>query len=211
MFRRDPTSASRFLQPDPIGFKGDASNLYRYCDNDPVDGRDPFGLEMEVASTISGKTNTVANWGVKYTFSASTGTNNLANVAGTKNNGPIPPGTYSIYERKGGLPVGDHISKAWILDRNDQKRGNDQVDDLPKEKGGGRFGFRFHEKVVGVPNLGSTGCAVASKAAVEIFAKAAASTSKGPSAHITSPPDKPGDPPTDFGRLPRIGTWKVGK
>src|SRR5439155_11981802 len=24
----------RFLQPDPIGFKGDASNLYRYCGND---------------------------------------------------------------------------------------------------------------------------------------------------------------------------------
>jgi RHS repeat-associated protein len=27
----------RFLQADPIGFKGDASNLYRYCHNDPVD------------------------------------------------------------------------------------------------------------------------------------------------------------------------------
>jgi RHS repeat-associated protein len=27
----------RFLQADPIGFKGDASNLYRYCHNDPED------------------------------------------------------------------------------------------------------------------------------------------------------------------------------
>jgi RHS repeat-associated protein len=34
----------RFLQPDPIGFKGDAGNLYRYCHNDPVDFSDPSGL-----------------------------------------------------------------------------------------------------------------------------------------------------------------------
>jgi RHS repeat-associated protein len=34
----------RFLQADPIGFKGDASNLYRYCGNDPVDRSDPMGL-----------------------------------------------------------------------------------------------------------------------------------------------------------------------
>jgi uncharacterized protein RhaS with RHS repeats len=34
----------RFLQSDPIGFKGDASNLYRYCGNDPVDRTDPMGL-----------------------------------------------------------------------------------------------------------------------------------------------------------------------
>jgi RHS repeat-associated protein len=34
----------RFLQSDPIGFKGDASNLYRYCHNDPEDFSDPMGL-----------------------------------------------------------------------------------------------------------------------------------------------------------------------
>jgi RHS repeat-associated protein len=34
----------RFLQPDPIGFKGDAANLYRYCGNDPIDRTDPAGL-----------------------------------------------------------------------------------------------------------------------------------------------------------------------
>jgi uncharacterized protein RhaS with RHS repeats len=34
----------RFLQSDPVGFKGDASNLYRYCGNDPVDKMDPMGL-----------------------------------------------------------------------------------------------------------------------------------------------------------------------
>lgn len=35
----------RFLQTDPIGFKGDASNLYRYCNNDPVNRTDPLGLD----------------------------------------------------------------------------------------------------------------------------------------------------------------------
>ena len=35
----------RFLQPDPIGFKGDASNLYRYCGNDWANKTDPTGLE----------------------------------------------------------------------------------------------------------------------------------------------------------------------
>jgi hypothetical protein len=35
----------RFLQADPIGFKGDGSNLYRYCGNDPIDKSDPMGLE----------------------------------------------------------------------------------------------------------------------------------------------------------------------
>jgi RHS repeat-associated protein len=34
----------RFIQADPIGFKGDGSNLYRYCGNDPVDRSDPTGL-----------------------------------------------------------------------------------------------------------------------------------------------------------------------
>ena len=36
----------RFLQPDPIGFKGDASNLYRYCGNDWANKTDPMGLDV---------------------------------------------------------------------------------------------------------------------------------------------------------------------
>jgi RHS repeat-associated protein len=34
----------RFLQADPIGFDGDATNLYRYCGNNPLSYADPFGL-----------------------------------------------------------------------------------------------------------------------------------------------------------------------
>ncbi len=33
----------RFLQPDPIGFEGDATNLYRYCGNNPTTASDPTG------------------------------------------------------------------------------------------------------------------------------------------------------------------------
>src|SRR5213082_3482633 len=39
---------NRFLQTDPIGFAGDALNLYRYCGDDPVDRNDPMGLELQV-------------------------------------------------------------------------------------------------------------------------------------------------------------------
>jgi RHS repeat-associated protein len=34
----------RFLQPDPIGFNGDRTNLYRYCGNNPSKWSDPTGL-----------------------------------------------------------------------------------------------------------------------------------------------------------------------
>jgi RHS repeat-associated protein len=36
----------RFLQPDPIGFGGDPTNLYRYVRNNPVNWRDPSGLDI---------------------------------------------------------------------------------------------------------------------------------------------------------------------
>jgi RHS repeat-associated protein len=34
----------RFLQPDPLGYLA-GLNLYRYCDNDPVNWLDPYGLD----------------------------------------------------------------------------------------------------------------------------------------------------------------------
>ncbi len=42
----------RFLQPDPIGFKGDASNLYRYCGNDWANRTDPTGLGERESNPI---------------------------------------------------------------------------------------------------------------------------------------------------------------
>jgi RHS repeat-associated protein len=42
----DPT-AQRFLQEDPAGFAG-GSNLYRYGDGNPTNGRDPSGLRFDI-------------------------------------------------------------------------------------------------------------------------------------------------------------------
>ena len=39
----------RFLQADPIGFNGDATNLYRYCGNNPLKLMDPSGTIVVVA------------------------------------------------------------------------------------------------------------------------------------------------------------------
>jgi RHS repeat-associated protein len=42
----------RFLQPDPIGFAGDPTNLYRYCGNNPVIYSDPTGEIPAVALAV---------------------------------------------------------------------------------------------------------------------------------------------------------------
>ena len=44
----------RFLQPDPIGFRG-GNNLYRYCRNNPVTRWDGFGLQDAVNRRIDGR------------------------------------------------------------------------------------------------------------------------------------------------------------
>jgi RHS repeat-associated protein len=41
----------RFVQSDPAGFSGDASNLYRYCSNNPLKKIDPLGLGPPSGST----------------------------------------------------------------------------------------------------------------------------------------------------------------
>jgi RHS repeat-associated protein len=45
-----------FLQPDPIGFKGDAANIYRFCNNNAVNRTDPMGLLQLTASTWNHQT-----------------------------------------------------------------------------------------------------------------------------------------------------------
>lgn len=42
----------RFLQPDPVGFKSDSSNLYRYCHNDWANQTDPTGLGERESNPI---------------------------------------------------------------------------------------------------------------------------------------------------------------
>ena len=42
----------RFYQTDPIGFEGDPLNLYRFCGNNPVIGRDPMGTQDAVDASL---------------------------------------------------------------------------------------------------------------------------------------------------------------
>jgi len=51
----------RFLQPDPIGFRGDRTNLYRYCENNPVTRWDPFGLWPPFNTEAKGSPTAEAN------------------------------------------------------------------------------------------------------------------------------------------------------
>jgi RHS repeat-associated protein len=44
----------RFLQPDPIGFNGDATNLYRYCGNNPVVRSDANGTFQNTKADQTG-------------------------------------------------------------------------------------------------------------------------------------------------------------
>ena len=56
----------RFLQPDPIGFAGDPTNLYRYCANNPLRYDDPTGLWQFTA--FGGRA-----WGVLLTLGYNSG------------------------------------------------------------------------------------------------------------------------------------------
>jgi RHS repeat-associated protein len=66
----------RFLQPDPIGFKGDASNLYRYCGNDWANRIDPMGtsdVSREAQKQIdqtAGAAETIEFWEMLNNISA---------------------------------------------------------------------------------------------------------------------------------------------
>lgn len=61
----------RFLQPDPIGHKGDSNNLYRYCANSAMNYHDPSGLDywfgIDIDSTPVNRWWGLAPFGVSFT------------------------------------------------------------------------------------------------------------------------------------------------
>jgi RHS repeat-associated protein len=70
-----------FLQPDPIGFAGGDSNLYRYCGNNPVNGTDPTGEDTWFGNRLLGYTDAapIMNFGLgpftTHTFVYTTNSN----------------------------------------------------------------------------------------------------------------------------------------
>ena len=53
----------RFLQPDPSGFGGDATNLYRYCGNNPLKSSDPTGLSGTLTIYSNYGNAAASSWG----------------------------------------------------------------------------------------------------------------------------------------------------
>jgi RHS repeat-associated protein len=79
---------TRFLQPDPIGFAGDPSNLYRYCGNDSVNRIDPYGEN----GTIDSLGNNAYNFGMNIYFTGNmTTARSLANYAMGRLHGVFAP------------------------------------------------------------------------------------------------------------------------
>ena len=57
--------------------------------------------------------------------------------------GPLPPGTYTVLTRDDGAATYQG-HPAFLLDPIDGQPGNDRVDGIPRENGGGRSAFRIH-------------------------------------------------------------------
>ncbi|MEY2495273.1 MAG: hypothetical protein QOJ45_1765, partial [Verrucomicrobiota bacterium] len=198
----------RFLQPDPKEFAAGDYNLYRYCHNDPVNKNDPFGLELDAVYSISKQTLVVVNRdnGERVVLSACSGTNKLSDI-GSRDRGPVPPGSYSIYSRG----ADSNGASRYILEPNDNRPNNDTLDGKSQKEGGGRYAFRIHAESANAPQKGSEGCIVTGQGNLAKIDKMASETSKGPSATIISEGKKPGEQTDIFRDKERLGTLKVGR
>ena len=96
------TGLTRFLQPDPIGFAGDPTNLYRYCGNNAVNWSDPSGLVVV----------DLPRYNPEFT---GTGSPELGNyVPASMTQGPIevPPGFFGSGSSGGNSSVGAVLGRA---------------------------------------------------------------------------------------------------
>jgi uncharacterized protein RhaS with RHS repeats len=84
----------RFISEDPIGFAGGDVNLYLYVSNNPVNFVDPFGLDSIV--TDHGILTHYDNSGKAVgSYPYTSGRDGVTDPS-IRNQGPIPPGTYSL-------------------------------------------------------------------------------------------------------------------
>lgn len=105
----------RFLQPDPIGFRGDRTNLYRYAGNNPVTYGDPTG-EYPVYKATGGYWYYIVNPGYRSLYGSfvpgsrgwcAWGAQILSGAPDTKywvRGAPLGPGT----------PIGTVVAMRWV-------------------------------------------------------------------------------------------------
>jgi len=96
----DPATGT-FLSPDPMGY-ADSSNLYAFAKGDPVNGRDPLGLE--VATTADG------SW---YVTNPKNGKRHLLPIKWIREN---PLAAQDIIRFEGGLSL--QATKDWMYDHD---------------------------------------------------------------------------------------------
>jgi RHS repeat-associated protein len=208
-FRSYSPEIGRWVNRDPIEERGGV-NLYGMVGNDPVNAVDLLGLMVTATYDISRQ---------KFTASSDTGDkmscskrdcscgDNDEDHTDQANVGPLPKGTYKIYQRiKAGNPAMPGVGgNAWILDPVDNNPGNDVWDP------GGRSEFRIHLWLVD-PNAfqkGSNGCIVLSPDCHGKFDELVSKTTPGPKKKITSPdPNAPGGTMT-FDEVAELGTLTV--
>jgi RHS repeat-associated protein len=119
----------RFLQPDPAGFSGDATNLYRYCENNPVTYGDPSG-EKAIYKAAGGYWYYVVNPGWENLTGTSIGPHGWCAEGAQILAGGYWNGTYhdmpnTSYWRQGaplssGTATGTVVARGWVNGRYPQ-------------------------------------------------------------------------------------------
>jgi RHS repeat-associated protein len=183
-FRSYSPEIGRWVNRDPIEERGGV-NLYGMVGNDAVNRVDYLGLMVTATYDISRQRfEAASDTGEKLTCKkndCSCGDNNERNTD-VPNSGPLPKGTYKIYQRiKAGETDFRGLGNAWILDPQDGSPGDDMWG------AAGRDGLRIHLWVEEALQKGSDGCIVLSRDCHTAFDQMLSRTTKGPVTQIKSP------------------------
>ena len=102
-FRERPAQDDRFLSKDPIGFAAGDTNLYRYVFNDPVNLKDPTGLDIyfaigggsyAVGSSPGSTTGSAGSFGIGVGYDSQTGETFTFTTSGSSQPGSTVSGLY---------------------------------------------------------------------------------------------------------------------